>query len=71
MHEKNKPLLSPVLVTYIFAPNNPWLRQERQQICRTIAEYEKLEQLAEEQPDKFKITGCSQMPCRRWRLYEK
>ena len=63
MNENNKPLNTPVLVTYIFAPNDPWLRLERQQICRTIAEYEKLEQLAEEQPNKFQITGCSQLPC--------
>lgn len=63
MNENNKLLSTPVLVTYIFAPNNPWLRQERQQICRTIAEYEKLEQLAESQPEKFKIVGCSQLPC--------
>ena len=63
MNENNKPLNTPVLVTYIFAPNDPWLRSERQQICRTVAEYEKLEQLAEEQPNKFQITGCRQLPC--------
>ena len=62
MNESNKLLNTPVLVTYIFAPNDPWLRQERSQICRTVAEYEKLEQLAEEQPNKFQITGCRQLP---------
>ena len=63
MNYKNKLLFSPVVVTYIFAPDNPWLRQVRQQICRTIAEYEKLEQLVESQPNKFKIVGCSWLPC--------
>lgn len=63
MDKNNKPLNTPILVTYIFAPNDPWLRQERSQICRTIADYEKIEQLAESQPEKFKIVGCKQLPC--------
>ena len=63
MDEKNNFLSTPILVTYVFAPDDPWLRQKRQQICRTVAEYEKLEQLAESQPEKFQIIGCRQLPC--------
>lgn len=59
----NKELKRPVLVTYTFGADCPWINEKRQKICRTYAELADINQLCKTQPEKFKITEVRELPC--------
>ena len=59
----NNELKRPVLVTYIFCADCPWINEKRQRICRTYADLADINQLCKTQPNKFKIVEVRELPC--------